>query len=410
MNKVNIRSITLGLNEKDIFNEDIHSKIQNFYNFSEDNFSKNNFNIRTKRISMSPINEIDKNNIPKSKEIVKTISSICESLGIRWFCVPFSTFGDTDLRHLNSTMIDVIKRYPSAFVNVIVVKDNNINFRGINLASHFVKSVSQLSSTGYDNFRVGISCNVNANTPFFPFTYQNGETNFSLALELTNIFIDIVKNISTSNLEEVKNKISDLIIPQLIGINKVAKKIESETGIKFSGIDSSLAPLPQKDSSVAQLIELLGVECFGNNGTLFLTSFLTNLIKDMVYKSEIESVGFNGVMFSHLEDSGMGKRNNTRSFSIDSLLSYSSVCGCGIDMVPIPGNSFEEEISSLILDVAGISSVWNKPLGVRLLPIPMKNENEYTNFNHDFLYNTRIKALGNQCINPTILNNDIFSY
>ena len=80
-------------------------------------------------------------------------------------------------------------------------------------------------------------------------------------------------------------------------------------------------------------------------------------------------------------------------------------------MVPLPGDIFEEEIASIMLDVAGISSVLGKPLGVRLLPILTKNEGEFTNFNHDFVYNTRIlKATNNSCIKNMFELTDPFHY
>ena len=79
-------------------------------------------------------------------------------------------------------------------------------------------------------------------------------------------------------------------------------------------------------------------------------------------------------------------------------------------MVPIPGDIYEEEMSALILDVAGLSCTWEKPLGVRLLPIPMKKENELTDFNHDFLFNTRIQGLGNESLEQGCMNSENLVY
>ena len=66
-------------------------------------------------------------------------------------------------------------------------------------------------------------------------------------------------------------------------------------------------------------------------------------------------MGFNGVMYSVLEDDYLALAVKNKKLSIDSLLLYSTVCGCGIDMVPVPGNIFLEEISSLIIDTAALS-------------------------------------------------------
>lgn len=67
-------------------------------------------------------------------------------------------------------------------------------------------------------------------------------------------------------------------------------------------------------------------------------------------------------MFSVLEDNGLTDANNFRALTIDKLALYSTVCGCGIDMAPVPSSMFQEDISSLILDVASLAVRLKKPL------------------------------------------------
>ncbi|MEI8064359.1 MAG: DUF711 family protein, partial [Verrucomicrobiota bacterium] len=67
-------------------------------------------------------------------------------------------------------------------------------------------------------------------------------------------------------------------------------------------------------------------------------------------------------------------------------------------------------LASVVLDVAALSTALQKPLGVRVLPIPMKGENEFTEFNMDFLYNTRIKKIKNMAFLNTDLNQRLFNY
>ena len=115
-------------------------------------------------------------------------------------------------------------------------------------------------------------------------------------------------------------------------------------------------------------------------------------------------------MISLLEDAYLGLRGNTKTFSIDSMLAFSAVCGCGLDMVPIPGDTFYDEIASLILDMAALSTTLSKPLGVRLLPIPMKHENDFTEFSYDFLTNSRIMGIKNMVYDQRLLKNADISY
>ena len=128
----------------------------------------------------------------------------------------------------------------------------------------------------------------------------------------------------------------------------------------------------------------------GNLGSLSITSRLTDFINNAFNTSKAKKSGFNGVMFSPLEDDWLAKQSVQGILDIESLMLYSSVCGCGIDMLPLPGDVFAETIASLICDVVTLSNKLNKPLGIRVLPIPGKFSNDKTNFNHDFLSDMKI--------------------
>ena len=67
--------------------------------------------------------------------------------------------------------------------------------------------------------------------------------------------------------------------------------------------------------------------------------------------------------------------------------------GGGIDMVPVSGITFPEEIAALACDIASLSLALRKPLGVRVLPIPNRAANEFTEFNLDFLCDSRVVGL-----------------
>jgi len=62
----------------------------------------------------------------------------------------------------------------------------------------------------------------------------------------------------------------------------------------------------------------------------------------------------------------------------------------------------------MILDVATTSIKLNKPLGVRVLPIPNKFVNDKTNLKLDFLTNTKIAEVKHLYINKNIFNIEKF--
>jgi hypothetical protein len=412
---VNIRTITIGLPVSKIVQlSELKTKIQKFLDDMRTECARREIFIRTCRINLSPIPENPNKHINMQTIIgkIEQVSRLCDALDIRWFNVPFdlTKVAEKDLEAIVVLAFEIIKRFPKTFVNLIVASENKIRYRAIDKASKFIKDVSRLDNSGYNNFRVGVSCNIRPDTPFFPISFSSENIGFSIGLELPQEFTKIINGASTNNLTLIRKEIINKLLPEIREIDNISKKEERRNSIAFNGIDLSLAPYPEKDSSVAGIMELLGLEKQGSNGTLFLTSYLTNILKILKRRGKIKSTGFNGVMFSLLEDEVLGRRNNSDVYSIDSLISYSAVCGCGLDMVPLPGDIFEEELSSIILDVAALSTVLRKPLGVRVLPIPMKQENEFTIFNMDFIFNTRIKKIKKSCFLNNNHNNDEFSF
>ena len=98
-------------------------------------------------------------------------------------------------------------------------------------------------------------------------------------------------------------------------------------------------------------------------------------------------------MLPVLEDDGLGKRSREGCFNLDSLLLYSSVCGTGLDTIPIPGDTSIDQIGAILMDVASLSIRWHKPLSARLFPVPGLGAGDLTRFNSPYLTNTTVMAL-----------------
>ncbi len=345
---------------------------------------------------MEPITLNQDGKTDRTLESIECISNLCKNTQIRWFCVPFKVFGQ-DGTMANDCAVRIADKYKNAFINYIVTNNNRVDRKAVLCASHFVKLVSKLSQNGFDNFRCGVSFNCKPNGAFFPFTHHEGKTGFSVSLEVVPVFIDIIKTSKEESLEQTRSKIINQIVPVLKRVNDICLRISESTGMTYYGIDASLAPHPEeREHSVAFLVELLGVEQFGASGTSFVTSYLTDIIRSLISQSDIKVTGFNGVMYSVLEDPGLGEVDNKgQGFSIDSLLAFSTMCGCGIDMFPVPGDISEQGIASIMLDISAVANRLNKPLGVRLLPIPGKSAGEFTEFDHDFLHNIKIQRSRN---------------
>lgn len=353
--------------------------------------------IRTQRISLCPLVE------PVELQRFKDISHLCDMSSIRWFNVPIDPQKSSDPQKLFDFAYNILEEYRRTFVNVLGVTDGTIHFDVFRHYCELTRKTSMLSSNGKDNFRLGMSMNVTPDGPFFPFSYSSGRFGFSIALELTQEINKICREYASATLAELQSRILGQIVPQIDSINMIVHNIEKEFELEFKGFDFSLAPIIDEDGSVIPILNRLGVYDFENTGAMFATGYITNILKHLAYK--YKSVGFSGVMYSLLEDLKLCAINNKQGVSLPQIISLSTMCGCGVDMVPVYGQITNEEMLSICLDVAGISCRMKKPLGVRLLPIVKCEKGSlcFTAFNDDadFIANTRVVQSGTSLIsNP----------
>lgn len=112
--------------------------------------------------------------------------------GVRWFCLPLDFVADLPRRERLIAALDGIGRFPRLFLNMIIADQGRIAVNATNDAAGLVLNVARKTDNGFDNFRVGTSCNCPANAPFFPFSRHEGDDiAFSFALETTSIALDI---------------------------------------------------------------------------------------------------------------------------------------------------------------------------------------------------------------------------
>ena len=91
-----------------------------------------------------------------------------------------------------------------------------------------------------------------------------------------------------------------------------------------------------------------------------------------------------------LEDFTLSKRLSENKYNLDSLLLYSTMCGTGLDVVPLPGDITEKELFYILLDLCTLSVTLNKPLTARLMPIPGKTSGDDVEFDFEYFAPSKI--------------------
>jgi hypothetical protein len=147
-----------------------------------------------------------------------------------------------------------------------------------------------------------------------------------------------------------------------------------------------------RDVSIGAAIESLTRKPLGSTGTLTTVGLITSALKEI----GVRKIGYSGLMLPVMEDSRIAERWNSGLVSMDTLLSYSAVCGAGLDTIPLPGDTSVDELTRIISDVATLSVKWNKPLSARLLPVAGKHAGETTEFTDPNLINVTVQPAGSR--------------
>jgi uncharacterized protein len=153
------------------------------------------------------------------------------------------------------------------------------------------------------------------------------------------------------------------------------------------GVD--VTPAPLGDVSIAAAIESYTGARFGSSGTMTAALIITTAVKAV----PVKQIGYSGLMVPVMEDKLLARRWGEGAVSIDSLLAYSSVCGTGLDTIPLPGDVSEEQLARIFGDTASLAWKWRKPLSARLQPVKGKKAGDQTEFKDPYLFNTTIHPL-----------------
>jgi uncharacterized protein (UPF0210 family) len=124
----------------------------------------------------------------------------------------------------------------------------------------------------------------------------------------------------------------------------------------------------------------------GEAGTLAAAAWLASTLD----QATCPRTGFSGLFLPVFEDAVLAARAAEGVLTIADLLLYSTVCGTGLDTIPLPGDISVDALSAILLDLATLAVKLNKPLTARLIPLPGFQAGEITRFNFPYFANARV--------------------
>ena len=160
----------------------------------------------------------------------------------------------------------------------------------------------------------------------------------------------------------------------------VAQEASKRLGVPFGVVDLSLAPTPAVGDSVAEILEIMGLEKCGTHGTTAALALLNDAVKKGGVMASSHVGGLSGAFIPVSEDAGMISAVEAGALSIDKLEAMTCVCSVGLDMIAVPGDTTAATISAIIADEAAIGMVNNKTTAVRLIPAKGKTVGDRIDF------------------------------
>ena len=280
----------------------------------------------------------------------------------------------------------------NACVNVPLDENGVLDNELIEQSVYAVQRIANITPRGEGNFNFTVNFNCKPFIPYFPAGYHLSHlpNSFVIGLETPDLLVEVLKSVPKSPhsqfyadcyramLQALQYHVDQVL--EMLSAVKLSGKFE------FAGIDSSAAP-SKNCSSITKIYELMGLPYFGAAGSVEVSALLTKVFKSI---QRVPLVGFSGLMLAVTEDLGLAEGTQKHYFDIRALLTYSAVCGIGLDTVPVAGNAKAESITAIMRDTGTMAFRLNKPLTVRLFPIPNKIAGEISEFESDDLCNCRL--------------------
>lgn len=399
--KLDIRTITMGISLLDCADSDIDVSCQKIYDkitakaarlveVGESIEKKYGIPIVNKRISVTPIAMLVAASGGDPVKYAKTLDKAAKKVGVN-FIGGFSALVQKGFSAGDRELIEAIPRalaeteFVCSSVNIGSTKAG-INMDAVKLMGEAVKKTAELTK---DNQCIGaaklvVFCNAPEDNPFMAGAFHGpGEPDVVLNVGVSGP--GVVRSALTKLPEDAPlNEVAELIKKTAFKITRMGQLVGTEASrmldVPFGIIDLSLAPTPAVGDSVAYILEEIGLQQCGTHGTTAALAMLNDAVKKGGVMASSSVGGLSGAFIPVTEDAGMIDAARKGVLSIEKLEAMTAVCSVGLDMIIVPGETQSSTISAIIADEAAIGMVNSKTTAVRVIPAIGLSEGEELDF------------------------------
>ncbi|MBO7372951.1 MAG: PFL family protein [Oscillospiraceae bacterium] len=394
---LDVRTVTMGINLLDCADSDIRRCGEKIYDKLcrtakrlvpvcceiEQEFG---IPIVNKRISVTPVSLVAASCVSEEYELLAGfMDRAAQEVGVN-FIGGFSALCQKGLTDSDLRLIRAIPRALTgtelvcASVNVGSTKAG-INMDAVRQMGMVIRETAELGSIGCA--KLVVFCNAVEDNPFMAGAFHGpGEPEcvINVGVSGPGVVAHALKECKGEKFDTVAETIKRTAFKITRMGQLVAQEASRRLDVPFGVVDLSLAPTPAVGDSVAEILELIGLERCGTHGTTAALALLNDAVKKGGVMASGHVGGLSGAFIPVSEDAGMIRAAEEGALTIDKLEAMTCVCSVGLDMIAVPGDTSADTLSAIIADEAAIGMINNKTTAVRLIPAIGKNVGERVDF------------------------------
>ena len=400
-NRLDVRTITMGISLRDCAHPNIDKFCQNVYEkitrsaeylvrTGEDIEMEYGIPIINKRISVTPIAiAADACQTDSFVPVAEALNRAAKAVGVN-FIGGFSALVEKGMTHGDRVLIDSIPQAMAATdivcssVNIGSTKAG-INMDAVREMGEVIKRTAELTreQEAIGCAKIVVFCNAPGDNPFMAGAFHGvaeGDRVINVGVSGPGVVKHALEDLKGADFTEIAETIKRTAFKITRVGQLVAREASRRLGVPFGIIDLSLAPTSEVGDSVARILEEMGLEACGAPGTTAALALLNDAVKKGGLMASSHVGGLSGAFIPVSEDEGMIDAVERGSLSIEKLEAMTCVCSVGLDMIAIEGDTSAATISAIIADEAAIGMVNNKTTAVRVIPVPGKKVGEGVSF------------------------------
>lgn len=384
--KVKVRAITAFINlDRDQYRQQIAEALK-MLKYARTVYESRGFEVQTIRISTQPFPEYTKGlTTEQAVAFFKGYDALAAQEKFDAAIGP-AMLNANDSEIQADVLAEILRNTKVLNGSLVVANSDGVHWGAVRAAARVMRKLSQTTEHGQGNFNFSALAMVPPLTPFYPGSYHAGFGHqFAIALQSANLVAAAFQG--APDVQTASKRLVAMLGSEAFEVERHAERIDRDMGWSYVGID--LSPAPLKEVSIGEALENLTGHAVGSSGTLTAAATVTAALQDI----RVKQTGYSGLMLPVMEDSRLAQRWSEGRLALDALLSYSAVCGTGLDTVPLPGDVSEQQMARIIGDVASLAVKWHKPLSARLMPAPGKKVGDATEFASPYVVNVTLQPL-----------------